>query len=161
RAPSQGAGVVENTWCPMIWMAFLFLGLVVVFVSYGGYALWVAWLARVRPVPTAARHLPGALPPSGTFVMAASNGAVLIRHKLRGLTRQDYPADKLSIIVVSDGSTDATDAIVRAWERHDSRIRLLRTERRSGKPTALNLARGHIASDVTVLMDVRQALTQG
>ena len=145
----------------MIWMAFLFLGLVVVFVSYGGYALWVAWLARVRPVPTAARYLPDALLPSVTCVMAASNEAVLIRHKLRGLTRQDYPADKLAIIVVSDGSTDATDAIVRAWERHDPRIRLLRTERRSGKPTALNLARRHIASDVAVLMDVRQALTPG
>ena len=143
----------------MIWMAFLALGLVVVFVSYGGYALWVAWLARVRPVPTAARYLPDALLPSVTCVMAASNEAVLIRHKLRGLTRQDYPADKLAIIVVSDGSTDATDAIVRAWARRDPRIRLLRTERRSGKPTALNLARGHIVSDVTVLMDVRQALT--
>jgi len=145
----------------MIWIAFLCLGLVVVFVSYGGYALWVAWLARVRPVPTAARYLPDPLLPSVTCVMAASNEAVLIRHKLRGLTRQDYPADKLAIIVVSDGSTDATDAIVRAWARRDRRIRLLRTERRSGKPTALNLARGHIASDVTVLMDVRQALTQG
>ena len=48
----------------MIWMAVLGLGLVVVFVSYGGYALWVAWLARVRPVPTAARYLPDALLPS-------------------------------------------------------------------------------------------------
>ena len=145
----------------MIWMLVLCLGLVVVFVSYGGYALWVAWLARVRPVPTAARYLPDALLPSVTCVMAASNEAVLIRHKLRGLTQQDYPADKLAIIVVSDGSTDATDAIVRAWARRDRRIRLFRTEHRSGKPTALNLARRHIASDVTVLMDVRQALTQG
>jgi biofilm PGA synthesis N-glycosyltransferase PgaC len=145
----------------MIWMALLCSGLVVVFVSYAGYALWVAWLARVRPVPTAARYLPDALLPSVTCVMAASNEAVLIRHKLRGLTRQDYPADKLAIIVVSDGSTDATDAIVRAWARRDRRIRLFRTEWRSGKPTALNLARRHIASDVAVLMDVRQALTQG
>jgi len=145
----------------MIWIAFLCLGLAVVFVSYAGYALWVAWLARVRPVPTAARYLPDALLPSVTCVMAAANEAVLIRHKLRALTRQDYPPDKLSIIVVSDGSTDATDAIVRAWARRNSRIRLLRTERRSGKPTALNLARPQIASDVTVLMDVRQSLTQG
>ena len=31
--------------------------------------------------------------------MAASNEAVLIREKLQGLTRQDYPRDKLAIIV--------------------------------------------------------------
>ena len=145
----------------MVWIAFLCVGLVVVFVSYAGYALWVAWLARVRPIPTAARYLPDALLPSVTCLMAASNEAVLIRHKLRGLTGQDYPADKLTIIVVSDGSTDATDAIVRAWARRNPRIRLLRTEQRSGKPTALNLARGQITSDVTVLMDVRQRLTPG
>jgi cellulose synthase/poly-beta-1,6-N-acetylglucosamine synthase-like glycosyltransferase len=145
----------------MVWIAFLFIGLFVVFVSFAGYALWVAWLARVRPVPTAARYLPDALLPTVTCLMAASNEAVLIRHKLRGLTHQDYPADKLAFIVVSDGSTDATDAIVRAWARRDPRVRLLRTEHRSGKPTALNLARRHIASDVTVLMDVRQRLTQG
>jgi hypothetical protein len=145
----------------MVWIAFLCVGLVIVFVSYGGYALWVAWLARVRPVPTAARYLPDALLPSVTCLMAASNEAVLIRHKLRALTSQDYPADKLTIIVVSDGSTDATDAIVRAWARRNPRIRLLRTEQRSGKPTALNLARGEITSDVTVLMDVRQRLTPG
>jgi cellulose synthase/poly-beta-1,6-N-acetylglucosamine synthase-like glycosyltransferase len=142
-------------------MALVCSGLVVVFVSYAGYALWVAWLARVRPIPTAARYLPDALLPSVTCLMAASNEAVRIRHKLRGLTRQDYPAHKLAIIVVSDGSTDATDAIVRAWTRRDRRIRLLRTEQRSGKPTALNLARRHIVSDVTVLMDVRQTLTPG
>jgi cellulose synthase/poly-beta-1,6-N-acetylglucosamine synthase-like glycosyltransferase len=145
----------------MVWIAFLCVGLVVVFVSYAGYALWVAWLARVRPVPTAARYLPDSLLPSVTCLMAASNEAVLIRHKLRGLTSQDYPADKLMIIVVSDGSTDATDAIVRAWARRNPGIRLLRTEQRSGKPTALNLARGQITSDVTVLMDVRQRLTPG
>src|SRR5262249_60275846 len=121
----------------MLWIAVVCVGLVVVFVSYGGYALWVAWLARVRPVPTAARYLPDALLPSVTCVMAASNEAVRIRHKLRGLTRQDYPEDKLAIIVVSDGSTDPPDAIVRAWERRETRIRMFRRGHRSGKPRAI------------------------
>ena len=80
----------------MVWIAFLFVGSFVVFVSFAGYALWVAWLARVRPVPTAARYFPDALLPTVTCLMAASNEAVLIRHKLRGLTQQDYPADKLA-----------------------------------------------------------------
>jgi len=144
----------------MLGIALLCLGLAIVFASYAGYALWVAWLARVRPVPTAARYLPDALLPSVTCVIAAANEARMIRHKLRALSFQDYPADKLAIIVVSDGSTDATDPIVRAWVRRDPRIRLLRMDRRSGKPSALNLARPHIATDVTVLMDVRQAITR-
>ena len=35
----------------MIYIALLLLGLTVVFVSYVGYAMWVACLARVRPHP--------------------------------------------------------------------------------------------------------------
>src|SRR5262245_55910573 len=101
-AELDAAGVVENTWCPMLGIMFLCLGLAVVFASYAGYALWVAWLARTRPVRTAIHYLPDALLPSVTCVMAAANEAKMIRHRLRGLTFQDYPADKLAIIVVSD-----------------------------------------------------------
>lgn len=145
----------------MVYIAFLLLGLTVVFVSYAGYAIWVACLARVRPIPTGARYLPDALLPDVTCVIAAENEAVSIRRKLRTLAEQDYPADKLSIIVVSDASTDGTDDVVRGWAQWDSRIRLLRTPRRAGKPSALNLARQHITTAITVLMDVRQDLTRG
>jgi hypothetical protein len=48
----------------MVWIAFLCLGLLVVFVSFAGYALWWRGLARVRPVPTDARYLPDALCPA-------------------------------------------------------------------------------------------------
>jgi cellulose synthase/poly-beta-1,6-N-acetylglucosamine synthase-like glycosyltransferase len=143
----------------MMWIAFFFLGLAVVFVSYAGYAIWVAWLARVRPVPTGARYLPDALLPDVTCVIAAANESMSIRRKLRTLAGQDYPADKLSVIVVSDASTDGTDDVVRGWAERNGRIRLLRTPQRAGKPSALNLARRHIDTEITVLMDVRQALT--
>src|SRR5262249_60003083 len=126
---ADAACVVESTWCPMLWIMLLCLGLAVVFLSYAGYALWVAWLARTRPVPTAIRYLPDALLPSVTCVMAAADEAKMIRHRLRALSFHDYPADKLGIIVVSDGSTDATDPIVPAWARRDPRIRLFRPDR--------------------------------
>jgi cellulose synthase/poly-beta-1,6-N-acetylglucosamine synthase-like glycosyltransferase len=93
--------------------------------------------------------------------MAASNEAVLIRHKLRGLTGQDYPSDKLAIIVVSDGSHGRDRRHRARLGARDPRIRLFGRSTGAGKPTALNLARRHITSDVTVLMDVRQRLTQG
>jgi len=143
----------------MIWEALFWGGVGVVFVSYAGYAFWVAFLARVRPIGTTARYAPDSLLPRVTCVMAAANEAALIERKLSALVRQDYPSEKIAIIIVSDASTDDTDRVVREWAARDRRIHLLRTSGRSGKPTALNLARRHIETEIAVLMDVRQEMT--
>ncbi len=143
----------------MIWPALFWIGFVVVVTCYGGYGAWVAWLAWVRPRPCRPEYLPDEALPAVTCVMAAANEAALIGRKLDILRRQDYPPDKISIIVVSDASTDGTDEIVTGHAARDPRIRLLRTESRSGKPTALNLARKHIGTEIAILLDVRQDLT--
>jgi biofilm PGA synthesis N-glycosyltransferase PgaC len=145
----------------MIWEVLFWAGFAVVFVSYAGYPLWVAWLARARPIAATARYIPDSELPRVTCVLAAANEAALIGRKLGMLVRQDYPSEKLAIIVVSDASTDETDRIVAEWSARDPRIRLLRTPRQSGKPTALNLARRHIETEMAVLMDARQELTDG
>jgi hypothetical protein len=143
----------------MIAAVLFWIGLAVVVVSYAGYGVWVAWLTRVRPRPSRVTYLPDAELPAVTCVMAAADEAVLIKRKLDTLARQDYPPDKIRIVVVSDASTDGTDAVVAARAARDPRLRLLRTPARAGKPSALNLARPHVTTDVTVFMDVRQDLT--
>lgn len=143
----------------MIWEVLFWVGLGVVFVSYAGYAIGMAGLARVRPAATGAKYLPDSLLPPVTCVLAAANEGALIGRKLGSLARQDYPPEKLAIIIVNDGSTDDTERIVQERAARDGRIRLLRTPKRSGKPTALNLARRHIETEIAVLMDVRQDLT--
>jgi cellulose synthase/poly-beta-1,6-N-acetylglucosamine synthase-like glycosyltransferase len=143
----------------MIWAVLFWIGFAVVCMCYGGYGLWVAWLARVRPRRCCAEYLADDRLPAVTCVMAAANEAALIGRKLDIVRRQDYPADKLSIIVASDGSVDGTDEIVAARAAVDPRIQLFRAPSRSGKPTALNLARQHIGTEIAVLMDVRQDLT--
>lgn len=143
----------------MIWEASFWTGFAVVFVSYVGYGLWVAWLARVRPAPPRVLYLPDQRLPSVTCVIAARNEAPTIERKLRALAMQDYPREKLRIIVVSDASADQTDAIVTGWAAHDDRVRLLRASRWDGKPTALNLARPWIQTEIAVYMDARQDLT--
>jgi cellulose synthase/poly-beta-1,6-N-acetylglucosamine synthase-like glycosyltransferase len=134
-------------------------GLAVVLASYAGYAAWVAWRARVRPVPVRARYAADDALPTVTCVMAAADEAAGIERRLRILDAQDYPREKVRVLVVSDASTDGTDEIVARWASRDARVRLLRTPVRGGKPSALNLARAAITSEVAVLMDVRQDLT--
>ncbi len=63
-----------------------------------------------------------------------------IERLLDALSTQSLRTVEISeIIVVSSGSTDGTDAIVRRWSARDPRVRLIRQEERRGKSSAINL----------------------
>jgi cellulose synthase/poly-beta-1,6-N-acetylglucosamine synthase-like glycosyltransferase len=85
----------------------------VVLYVYAGYPLLVILAARLRGVRPPS---PAAPLPTVSCVVAAYNEASTIGGKIENLRRLDYPEEKVEIIVVSDGSTDATDDIVRAHE---------------------------------------------
>src|SRR5216117_2220538 len=81
-----------------------------VFYTYLGYPLLLMILAAVRR-----RHSPVAPLtewPRISIVLPAYNEEAVIRDTLENLLRLDYPAERRQILVVSDASTDRTDAIV-------------------------------------------------
>ena len=119
-----------------------------------GYPLAVFALARHRPAPAVRRD---AITPDVTVVVAVRNGAAWLRAKLDSLLGQDYPRERIAIVVVSDGSTDDTARIAMEYGRRDPRIALLEVPR-GGKAAALNAAVPRATGDVVVLTDVRQPL---
>src|SRR5258706_2558917 len=76
--------------------------------------------------------------PSVTVLIPAYNEARNIAATIQNKLDQDYPRNQLEIIVVSDGSTDGTDDIVRGFGSQS--VRLIRREQREGKAAALNEA---------------------
>ena len=71
-----------------------------------------------------------------TVIVTAYNEEKCIRAKLDSLTGLDYPPELLSIVVVSDASSDSTDEIVASYD--PARVRLLRLEGRRGKTACQN-----------------------
>lgn len=57
------------------------------------------------------------------------------------------------VIVVSDGSTDSTEDIVRARSARDPRVNLVVNESRMGKPCSLNIGKREVDSDFLVHLD--------
>ena len=117
---------------------------------YVGYFICVFLLASVlrRDVSKAD------IEPSITVVISAFNEEQEIQATVVNKLSQHYPSDRLDVIVVSDGSTDRTDDIVRGLADHsERRVRLLRQEPRQGKTQALNLALSHASSDIVVFAD--------
>jgi len=88
-----------------------------------------------------------------TAVLAVYNGEAFLARKFDNLLGLDYPAGLLDIVVVSDGSTDATDSIVQAYS--DRKVRLVRVPH-AGKAAALNAAMQHATGEILLFVDVRQ-----
>lgn len=82
--------------------------------------LYACYLLRTGT--DARRPLPATLPPVAILI-AARNEAHNLPRCLQALEQLDYPADKLSIWIGNDNSTDETTAIARAWcEKGSSRF---------------------------------------
>lgn len=89
--------------------------------------------------------------PAISILIAAYNEEAGIQKKLEDTLQLDYPTDKLEIIVLSDGSTDRTDEIVRGFS--DSRVRLLRAPERKGKTNVQNLGVELAKGEVLIFSD--------
>ncbi len=71
---------------------------------------------------------------------------------LDSLIRQDYPSDRIEVLVVDGGSKDASRSIVLEKSREHNFIKLLNNPKRSA-PAALNIGIRHAAGDVIVRLD--------
>ena len=133
----------------MGWTEITMLALLLLLVYiYLGYPLLLCLLARL--FPTAHRVDDGFLP-TVTLVISAYNEKAVIRAKLENSLALDYPPERLSILVVSDCSSDGTDAEVLSFS--DKGVKLMRAEERRGKTSALNTALAGIDSEMVVFSD--------
>jgi cellulose synthase/poly-beta-1,6-N-acetylglucosamine synthase-like glycosyltransferase len=136
---------------PMVYVA-LILSALLIFHTVVGYPMLLA-LRRGKTRPPVAKD--PAFETTVSVVMAVYNGESMIRGKLEVLLGLDYPRELVNIIVVSDGSTDGTPAIVREFE--DRGVVLL-TVPHGGKAPALNAGLAATTGEIVFFTDVRQAL---
>lgn len=89
--------------------------------------------------------------PTVTILISAYNEEKWIEATIKNKLDLDYPRNKFEIIVVSDGSTDNTDFIVKKYQMEG--VRLLRQEPRQGKTAALNMAVNESHGEILVFSD--------
>ncbi|QEC49139.1 glycosyltransferase family 2 protein [Baekduia soli] len=117
--------------------------------TYAAFPLVILARARVRPRAFAS----GPVTPTVSIVIAAHNEQAAIGAKVANLLALDYPADRVEILIASDGSTDAT--VARAAEAaagDGDRVRVLDLPR-TGKAGVLNAAVAQATGDILVFSD--------
>lgn len=85
-----------------------------------------------------------------TLIVSVYNEEGVIQRKLDNALALDYPHELLEILIVSDGSTDATHEIVNACD--DDRV-VLKAYDRAGKTACLNRAVAEASGDIVVFTD--------
>jgi hypothetical protein len=102
--------------------------------------------------------------PSVAVLVAAFDAERFVGQAVRSALAQDYPADRLHVVVVDDGSTDATAEVVAAIaEDHPGRVTLVRQENR-GSVGAVNRAaaeRVAMEADLLAILDADDAWPAG
>jgi len=129
-------------------MIFLFfISLAILIYIYLGYPMVVYTASLIRKGGVSK----GMYQPHVTILISAYNEEKYIGATIENKLLLNYPRDKIEIIVISDGSDDTTDDIVRSYSERG--VRLVRQEPRKGKTSALNMAVSMAHGEILVFSD--------
>ncbi len=140
----------------VFWLAAALVGY-----SYLGYPAWLWLRSRWSPRPVRRGFVDS---PAVSAVMVVRNEEAVIARKLENLLTLDYPQAKLDVVVVSDGSSDRTAAILADYARDSevrTRVRILTKPVSQGKAAGLNDAIKLATGEVLLFTDARQQIESG
>jgi cellulose synthase/poly-beta-1,6-N-acetylglucosamine synthase-like glycosyltransferase len=110
---------------------------------------------QVRGSMARGSSLPDAELPAVSILVPCHNEEVVIGLTIQSMLRLDYPAEKLEVLIINDGSTDRTGEIARNFTA-DPRLQVLDVPPElsaRGKACPLNFARRHARHPVLVIYD--------
>ena len=92
--------------------------------------------------------------PGCTIVVPAYNEGSVVAETLRALLKSDYPANKLEIIAINDGSADDTwNWITLVAGESNGMIKAINLEQNKGKKNALHMGFNQAKHDIVVTID--------
>jgi poly-beta-1,6-N-acetyl-D-glucosamine synthase len=136
-----------------VWELIFWISLALVFHNYLGYALLIYLVNLFRGKK---RAQPEQQYPGVSFIVAAYNEEDCIETKILNSLEQDYPADRMEFLFITDGSTDRTNEIILRYPR----VQLLFEPERSGKSAALNRVVSAASNEILVFCDANTVLNK-
>jgi len=139
-------------WTALLLMLYTYFGYpLVLFVCFGWVQVKRDWSYLQNRHNRRRTELTDEQLPSVTMLFAAYNEEEHLAEKLENTKQLDYPAGKLQVVIVSDGSSDRTNEILR--EVDDPRFEIVIRSSREGKCAALAVAVERARNRIFVLSD--------
>jgi len=143
----------------MDWIkTILIISLSIVFYTLIGYGILLYLLVMIKRIAKPGNTTATAeYEPPVTLVIPCFNEADIMDSKISNCRALNYPADKLSIIFITDGSTDQFAEVLQKYPD----IRLLHKDHRAGKTAAENRAMQYVTTPVVIFSDANTILNPG
>ena len=136
----------------------LALSLIIVFYTFAGYGILLYFIIRIKRIFWGTKVITEDLDklPTCTLVVAAYNEAGFMKDKIANTLLLNYPAGKLNLLFITDGSTDDTPNIIAQYPQ----IQLLHQSQRAGKIAAIHRAMEFVHTDAVVFTDANTFLNK-
>jgi poly-beta-1,6-N-acetyl-D-glucosamine synthase len=132
------------------------IGLAIVFYTYVGYGFVIYILSKLkRKQRVLADQIDNHLPEI-TVLIAAYNEENYIEEKIVNTLQLDYPTNKMSIFIVTDGSTDSTPELVKKFHA----VKLFHEPQRKGKIHAVNRVMKMVETPIVIFSDANTILNK-
>ncbi|HLO46649.1 MAG TPA: glycosyltransferase family 2 protein [Leadbetterella sp.] len=129
----------------------------ITFYAYLGYGILLWSLVKIKRIFSKKEIFINQDLPEVTILVAAYNESGYIVEKVKNSLAQDYPADKLKIAFVTDGTTDDSIEKLREFEE----VQIFHKSERNGKMAAINRVMPLINSPITIFTDANALLNPG
>ncbi|MGN6393940.1 MAG: glycosyltransferase family 2 protein [Mucilaginibacter sp.] len=136
----------------VFWLSFF-----IVFYTFAGYGILLYFLIRIKRALKGRPVIPAAdaeTLPECTLVVAAYNEESYMEAKIANCLALNYPAGKLKLFFVTDGSSDRTPDIISRYPQ----VQLLHQPQRAGKIAAVHRAMEHVHTEIAVFTDANTFL---
>jgi poly-beta-1,6-N-acetyl-D-glucosamine synthase len=134
---------------------FFWISLAILFYCYIGYGVLLVLITGMKKMVTPKKRkiVSEEILPV-TLIVTAYNEEKILEQKIRNTLSIDYPADKLQLIFITDGSTDGSEKIVQQFPS----ITLLHQPERKGKYAAIKRAMKQVQTPLVVFSDANTML---
>ncbi|QJW88154.1 glycosyltransferase family 2 protein [Spirosoma taeanense] len=143
-------------------VAFWIIAFLAVY-TYLGYGLLVWALVKIRHRLGKGRTAPNwrtTYLPEVTLVVPAYNEMSCLADKLANSLSLDYPADKLHLLFVAEGSTDGSIEYLKAQQEKYPNLAIMGGNERLGKIEAMNQAMKKIQTPLVIYSDANTILNR-
>jgi biofilm PGA synthesis N-glycosyltransferase PgaC len=127
----------------------------IVFYAFLGYGIILYALVKLKRLFTrSAKRYSTHFEPLVTLVIPCFNEQDILAEKISNCKKLDYPADKLKLVFITDGSTDGSESYLTAWPE----IKVLHESRRAGKTAAENRVMKYVDTPFVIFSDANTML---
>lgn len=140
--------------------SLFWLCLAIVIYTYVGYGLILYLLVFIKRLAIKAKPLADITDdclPEVTLMVCAYNEEDIISKKMSNTHSLDYPADRLHLVWVTDGSTDNTNSILSAYPD----VKIVFSPERRGKSAALKHGIKEVSTEIVMMTDANTMLNPG